>query len=146
MDEELRYVGFWMRFLATMIDSVILSVLMVVLLVGGYGVSNLARAQADMEGWLGTAIQLGLAVVIIVLWQYWGGTPGKRLLRQRIVDAKTGQAPSTGQLIGRFFAYIVSTLPFCLGFLWVAFDKRKQGWHDKLSGTLVVYDEKKKAS
>jgi uncharacterized RDD family membrane protein YckC len=40
--------------------------------------------------------------------------------------------------VGRYFAYFVSTIPFCLGFLWVAFDKRKQGWHDKLAHTVVV--------
>jgi uncharacterized RDD family membrane protein YckC len=53
-------------------------------------------------------------------------------------DAKTLGKPSTGQLIGRYLAYYVSTLPLCLGFLWVAFDKRKQGWHDRIAGTLVI--------
>lgn len=52
-----------------------------------------------------------------------------------IVDVKTGNAASTGQLIGRYLAYYVSLLPFGLGFIWVAFDERKQGWHDKLAGT-----------
>lgn len=56
----------------------------------------------------------------------------------KIVDAKTGNAASTGQLIGRYLAYYLSLVPFCLGFIWVAFDKRKQGWHDKLAGTVVV--------
>ena len=32
-------------------------------------------------------------------------------------------------------------IPIFLGFLWIAFDKRKQGWHDKLAGTVVTYDE-----
>jgi uncharacterized RDD family membrane protein YckC len=41
-------------------------------------------------------------------------------------------------LIGRFFAYFVSIFPACLGFLWIAFDRRKQGWHDKIAGTVVV--------
>ncbi len=60
------------------------------------------------------------------------------LVSAKIVDAKTGQPASTGQLIGRYFAYIVSTLPLMLGFIWIAFDPRKQGWHDKLAGTIVV--------
>jgi uncharacterized RDD family membrane protein YckC len=58
----------------------------------------------------------------------------------RIMDARTGGKPSTGQLIGRYFAYYVSTLALLLGFIWIAFDSRKQGWHDKLAGTLVVRD------
>ncbi len=55
-----------------------------------------------------------------------------------IVDDVTGDKPSVGQLIGRYFAYFISTLPFGLGFFWVAFDSKKQGWHDKLAGTVVV--------
>ena len=43
-----------------------------------------------------------------------------------------------GQLIGRYFGYLLSVIPFGLGLLWVAFDKKKQGWHDKMSGTIVV--------
>jgi uncharacterized RDD family membrane protein YckC len=56
----------------------------------------------------------------------------------RIVDAKTGGKPSSGQLIARYLGYFVATLPFLLGFFWVAFDPRKQGWHDKLAHSVVV--------
>ncbi len=56
----------------------------------------------------------------------------------KIVDAVSGNAPTNGQMIGRYFAYFISTIPLCLGFLWIAFDKKKQGWHDKLAGTVVV--------
>lgn len=56
----------------------------------------------------------------------------------RIVDATTGQPASTGQLVGRYFAYFVSIIPLCLGLFWVAFDRKKQGWHDKLAETVVV--------
>ena len=52
-----------------------------------------------------------------------------------------GAKPSTGQLIGRYFGYYVSTIPLFLGFVWVAFDPRKQGWHDKLAGTVVVREK-----
>ena len=55
-----------------------------------------------------------------------------------MVDANTGQALSTGQAVGRYFAYILSMIPLFLGFIWVAFDARKQAWHDKLSGSIVI--------
>jgi uncharacterized RDD family membrane protein YckC len=55
-----------------------------------------------------------------------------------IVDAKTGDKPSTGQFIGRYFGYYVSTIPLLLGLIWVGIDRRKQGWHDKLAGTVVI--------
>lgn len=43
-----------------------------------------------------------------------------------------------GQLIGRYFAYFLSALALCLGFAWIGWNRRKQGWHDKLAGTVVV--------
>ncbi|MFC6518537.1 RDD family protein [Undibacterium arcticum] len=56
----------------------------------------------------------------------------------RIVDAKTGGSPSFAQHVIRYLGYFVSTIPFCLGLIWVGIDKKKQGWHDKLAGTVVV--------
>jgi uncharacterized RDD family membrane protein YckC len=56
----------------------------------------------------------------------------------RIVDAKTGGKPSFKQEAIRYLGYFVSTFPLCLGLIWVGIDKRKQGWHDKLAGTVVV--------
>jgi uncharacterized RDD family membrane protein YckC len=55
-----------------------------------------------------------------------------------IVDANTGKRPTTGQFIGRYLAYYVSMIPLFLGFFWIGIDARKQGWHDKLAGTVVV--------
>jgi uncharacterized RDD family membrane protein YckC len=41
-------------------------------------------------------------------------------------------------LVGRYLGYFVSTIPFGLGLFWIGWDKRKQGWHDKLAGTVVI--------
>lgn len=59
-----------------------------------------------------------------------------------IVDEKTGGKPSTGQFVGRYLAYYISMLPLFLGIIWVGIDKRKQGWHDKLAGTVVLKNNK----
>ena len=83
------------------------------------------------------------AVAIIMFWIYRSATPGKMVVKAKIVDAKTGDKPSTGQFIGRYFGYFVSMIPLMLGIIWVAFDKRKQGWHDKLAGTVVIRDRKR---
>jgi len=56
----------------------------------------------------------------------------------RVVDAQTGARMTTGQSIGRYLGYYVSIFGLGLGFVWVAFDPRKQGWHDKLAGTVVI--------
>jgi uncharacterized RDD family membrane protein YckC len=81
---------------------------------------------------------LAPAVAAVAFWVYRSATPGKMLLKLKIVDADSGGKPTTGHLIGRYLGYYVSTLPLLLGLIWVAFDKRKQGWHDKLASTAVV--------
>lgn len=78
------------------------------------------------------------AVAILVFWQYRSATPGKMFMSAEIVDAQTGGRPSTRQLVLRYVGYYVATIPLLLGLIWVAFDARKQGWHDKLAGTMVV--------
>lgn len=50
-------------------------------------------------------------------------------------------APTSGQLLVRYIAYLASALPLGLGFLWVAVDRRKQAFHDKLARTVVVEDD-----
>ncbi len=141
--EELHYGGFWIRFVATIIDTILLIVISFPLLLALYGKDYFApgtiiRGPADF------LISWGLpAVAIILFWSYRSATPGKIILSLEIVDAKTGGKPSTGQFIGRYFAYFISTIPLCIGFLWVAFDRRKQSWHDKLAGTVVIQKNKR---
>lgn len=82
------------------------------------------------------------AIAVIIFWVYKSATPGKMATRSTIVDAKTGGKPSTGQFIGRYLGYYVSMIPLFLGIIWVGIDKRKQGWHDKLAGTVVIRSNK----
>ncbi len=77
-------------------------------------------------------------IAVVLFWFYKSATPGKMALNIKIVDADTGRKLSVGQSIGRYFAYIPATLVFMIGIIWVAFDKRKQGWHDKLAKTVVI--------
>ena len=121
----------------------ILLVVIVPLLLSIYGRDYMARAQdSGVAGFWDFLIQVVLpAAATILFWKYRGATPGKMAISARIVDARTGQAPSTGQLIGRYLSYIVSSVPLGLGFIWIGIDRRKQGFHDKLAGTVVVYDD-----
>jgi uncharacterized RDD family membrane protein YckC len=137
---EPRYVGFWNRVFASIIDSLILVVFIGVIAVAVYGTQYLRLSSDGKTVMFDLLVQVLLpALLVIVFWRYRGATPGKMLISAKIVDAETLGTPSTGKLIGRYFAYIVSCI-FMLGFIWVAFDKRKQGWHDKLAGTVVIYD------
>jgi uncharacterized RDD family membrane protein YckC len=137
-ESELEYTGFWRRVGATLIDAILLSIITLPVLSIWYGSAywedpRLIKGPVDfMLSWVLPT------VLVIALWAKTGSTPGKMAMAAQIVDAKTGRRPSTGQLIGRYFAYFVSAVPFGLGFVWAAFDPKKQGWHDKLSGTVVV--------
>jgi uncharacterized RDD family membrane protein YckC len=79
-----------------------------------------------------------VATIVLVFWFYRGATPGKMILKMKIADAKTGEPASKKQLIIRYLGYFVSLLPLCLGFVWIYYDKKRQGFHDKLAGTVVV--------
>lgn len=148
---EPHYVGFWARLLAMIIDNIWVTLVLAVVIVALFGQDFMAMMQMSADGSSqavgagasGAAgsllVQLLLpAALIIGFWVWKAATPGKMLVSAEIVDAKTLSKPSTGQLIVRYIGYFISAFVLCLGFLWVAFDKRKQGWHDKIAGTLVI--------
>lgn len=102
-------------------------------------VDTLTLLNGSEAQWISVLLQyIFPAIVVLVFWKYKSATPGKMVFGAKIIDAKTGETPSTGKLIGRYLAYYISALPLLLGMFWVGWDKRKQGWHDKLAGTLVV--------
>ncbi len=140
---SLSFAGFWTRTGAYLIDGILLSI------VTGLLFNTVGSSWTDMNI-DPTNIQTGPlyamsglsflipAIYTIGFWVSSGATPGKMALGLKVVRSDTGGPLTIGQAIGRFFGYIVSWLIFGLGFLWVAFDGRKQGWHDKLASTVVV--------
>ena len=137
---DIEYVGFWARVGASLIDTVLLLLITAPLLMAVYGQqywedSSLVLGPADF------LISYVLpAVLVILLWIRMSKTPGKIAVSARIVDARTGGKPTTAQFLIRYLGYYVSMLPLFLGFVWVGFDPRKQGWHDKMAGTFVVQE------
>ena len=77
-------------------------------------------------------------IAVLLFWHFKSATPGKMAISAVIVDARTFGRPSVAQLIGRYVGYYVSTIPLGAGLVWVAFDPRKQGWHDKMANTVVI--------
>jgi uncharacterized RDD family membrane protein YckC len=138
ISEELEYVGFWPRVGAALIDTLLIMVVTVPLVTAIYG-KQYWVSDASLKGPADFLINWVLpAGAVLLFWIYRQATPGKIAIGARIVDAETGEKPSTRQLVGRYLAYYVSIIPFMAGIVWVAFDPRKQGWHDKLAGTVVV--------
>lgn len=141
-EQEHEYAGFWIRVVAALIDSLLLMMVITPLVIAIYGSSFLVDPSATTGLWYILLNYVFPIVAVILFWVYKSATPGKMVFDIIIIDVKTGQKPSTGQLIGRYLAYYVSIIPLMLGIIWVGFDKRKQGWHDKLADTLVVYAKK----
>jgi len=133
------YAGFWQRAAACLIDWLIVIVIVVPIMVLGFGMHEISLDPAE-HSWDLLAFVV-IAATVIGFWRYCGATPGKIALGVKIVDAATGEPPNLGRLVVRFLAYFVSALPLYLGFLWVAVDRRKQGWHDKIARTVVINSE-----
>jgi len=139
---ELEYVGFWPRVGAALIDTILIGVIIFPILTAIYGSEywtgdDFIKGPADfLFSWVLPA------VAIVMLWILKQATPGKMAISARIVDAETGEVPSTGQWIIRYAGYYVSMIPLFMGIFWVGFDRRKQGWHDKMAGTVVVRPKK----
>jgi uncharacterized RDD family membrane protein YckC len=116
------------------------------------GAVNRAIVAAGGGAWVGitdTAIGKGpgnydittpLLVIVFVIgfWIVKGATPGKMLLGLRIVDAESGSRATAWQCIGRYFMGLLVFALAGIGYFWIAIDPRKQGWHDKIVGTVVV--------
>jgi uncharacterized RDD family membrane protein YckC len=135
---EGEYAGFWIRFAATLIDTIILLMLIMPALVFVYGTEYWLSDSFVVGFWDVIINYLLPAIAVVLFWVYKSATPGKMATRLTIVDADTGEKPSTGQFVLRYLGYYVSTLALCLGFIWVGIDRRKQGWHDKIAGTVVI--------
>jgi uncharacterized RDD family membrane protein YckC len=150
-----RPAGFFSRFEAFVIDLVILSIVQLVAsafiqtILRFFRLTGLIyRMQTLLENStfdlaVGSAL-MGLFVIayFTFFWTLVGFTPGKALLGLKVVK-KNGTKPSFFRSLLRFFAYWVSAIPIFLGFFWVLWDSKRQGWHDKIAGTQVIYTPRK---
>ncbi|XHS79128.1 RDD family protein [Burkholderiaceae bacterium UC74_6] len=139
-----EYVGFWARVGAALIDTIAIGILLAILArILGLGVQDFS---GDLQALMDRRTPLSEhlfnhvlpAAIVIVCWLRFAATPGKRVIGAEVVDAQTFQRLKPAQALLRYVCYYVSTIPFCLGLIWVAIDARKQGWHDKIAGTVVI--------
>lgn len=138
--ENIEYVGFWLRVVATVVDTILIMLITLPVVTAVYGADVVFGDESKLvQGPVDFVISYVFpAVATVLFWLYRQATPGKMLIGARVVSADTLKTVSVGQAIGRYFAYFPAGLLLGLGIIWVAFDAQKQGWHDKLANTLVV--------
>jgi uncharacterized RDD family membrane protein YckC len=95
---------------------------------------------ATMLVWMMVAQCIPIVITGIV-WAVWGTSPGKRVVRLRIVDADSGERMSVTQCVLRTIGYLLTFALCGAGFLWVFFNPRRQALHDRIANTIVVVAE-----
>ncbi len=148
------YGGFWIRLLAHLIDHVVLGVVaaplfFILVFPAMLRVIHEAERNQEPSPELIVAIMSSIFIYVVLAfvgqWLYealltsssWQGTLGKRVLRLKVTD-EMGNRIGFGRATGRFFAKILSSMFFCIGFIMVGLTDRKRGLHDMLAGTLVM--------
>jgi len=138
------YAGFWLRFAAYLIDTLVLGVVFVP--VGVVMGVIMAASGSDENSEMMPLVNMGINVGSIVAgWLYssllesssWQATVGKKLIGLRVTDLN-GYRISFGKATGRYFGKILSSMICLVGFIMVAFTEKQQALHDQLAGTLVV--------
>jgi uncharacterized RDD family membrane protein YckC len=140
-DQSSIYAGFWIRFWAMVIDTLLLMVILLPLSYLLYGEDFLFETQAftPLNIFIHYALPMG---ALLLFWHYKSATPAKMLFSLSIVNASNHGKPTTRQYILRNIGYILSLIPLGLGYFWVVWDPKKQAWHDKLAKTVVIKEGK----
>ena len=146
------YAGFWLRFVAYLIDIVIIWIVMIPIFLVfsamfGLSMASMARNPDEMAagGSMVGVFLLIEAVAVVGVWLYyaftessaWQGTIGKKILGLRVTDLN-GNRVSFGRASGRFFGKIVSGFTLLIGYIMAGFTEKKQALHDMIAGCLVV--------
>ncbi len=143
------YGGFWIRFVAFIIDAIILSIAtwpVRMMMFATMGVHRFPVGPVDARHLAPFLVVLprlwGLS--LIVSWLYdalltsspWQGTVGKKVLNLKVTD-EAGNQISFARATGRHFAKYLSAMILFIGYFMIAFTDRKRGLHDMIAGTLV---------
>ncbi|HID52870.1 MAG TPA: RDD family protein [Anaerolineae bacterium] len=148
------YAGFVSRFMALVIDIIVLSLIMlifhasvaIVLNFFNINVSVLLESDNRLTTAAAAAFILLNLMISLFMWVFYfvgawvlvGQTVGKRILGLKVTSLD-GSLPTFKQALVRYAGYWLSAIPLFTGFLWVLVDDERRGWHDKISYTCVIY-------
>ncbi|HLJ90907.1 MAG TPA: RDD family protein [Candidatus Angelobacter sp.] len=142
------YGGFWIRFVAVIIDAIVLSFAAIpiwTVLGGMAALGSMGRIDPErLAGVMASSFGIFLPVFGAINWLYdalltsstWQGTLGKRVLGLQVTDDQGNQI-SFLRATGRHFAKFLSGFLF-IGYIIAAFADRKKALHDFIAGTVVV--------
>jgi len=146
------YAGFWLRFVAYIIDAILLGAVNFIVLMPFLSMMGLSGMMDDpaavsegmMIAAMGTYL-MSMFVVFIAGWLYFalmessnkGATLGKMALSLR-VTGMSGEKISFGKATGRYFGKIISGMILCIGYIMAGFTEKKQALHDMMAGCLVI--------
>jgi uncharacterized RDD family membrane protein YckC len=138
----LEYAGFWPRLGAFLIDALLLSMILRILFPFQGFYSNLWHFEpawylVPLMAISNVVSTVSTVAYSVAFWTWRGQTPGKIAMNIKILRAD-GTNINFGYSLLRYLGYIVCGLMLGAGFLWIAFDSRKQGIHDKIADTVVV--------
>lgn len=143
-----RYAGFWIRFVARLIDNVLLGIVgAVIQLPLNLAALDPAVGSQDPRAVLpalfgAIAISSGINLVIAATYEAlmvakWGATLGKLALDLKIVRPD-GSPVTAGRALGRYFSTLVSSMTLLIGYIIAAFDDEKRSLHDRICDTRVI--------
>ena len=148
------YASFWRRFGGYLLDGIIVgipaviitSIISAIILSAAPEIAFTQEQVQEQEDATRNATIASFAISFVFGLSYYvglnanGGTFGKRIVGLRLEDAETGKDIGYARALVRYIVVIASALALLLGYLWCIWDDRKQTWHDKAAGSVVVHN------
>jgi len=143
-EQKLEYAGFWIRFVALIIDSIVLGVVNMIISFALLGTS-VGMGAGSYEG-LGAMLFVYYCLILVLYVGYFAlmessvrqATLGKMAVGIKVGD-EHGQRISGLNAVGRYLSKLISGIILGIGYIMAAFDQRKQALHDKIASTVVYY-------
>lgn len=150
LEPVFHYAGFWKRFVAYLLDQIIISIVAIFIIIPFFAMIGFSFFSSDFEvseELVFTIITAYFSFIILAVaaeWLYFalmesmkGATIGKMALGIIVTDLQ-GNRISFGRATGRYFGKIISSLTLCIGYIMAGFTQRKQALHDMIAGCLVI--------
>lgn len=153
-DRDFRYAGFWIRAAARVVDLVLILAAFNLFWLGDRYGADAGWWVPGLPGEEGSPSEVSFSVANVLRGVFFFGFPafyyvflhgaygqtfGKMALRIKVFDAD-GSPLGYRKAFLRYLAYFLCDLTLDLGYVWAAFDPRKQGLHDKVCRTIVVHE------